>query len=81
MSILCLVMYVLCIYAVKLLSGFFGTRSGFFGENRLATLVSSSTLKTISGKLLKTGYVKLKRRKAVVSAYYIYVCEDCVKRV
>jgi len=41
MSILCLVMHVLCVYAVKLLSGFFGTRSGFFGENRLATLQSS----------------------------------------
>jgi len=26
-----------------------------------------------------TGYVKLKRSKAVVSVYYIYVCADCVK--
>jgi len=53
----------------------------FFGENGLATLVSSSTLKTFSLKVLKTGYVKLKRRKAVVSVYYICVCEDCVKTV
>jgi len=27
------------------------------------------------------SYVKLKRRKAVVSVYHIYVCEDCVKTV
>jgi len=31
--------------------------------------------------LLKTDYVKLKRRKAIVSVYYIYVCEDYVKTV
>jgi len=30
---------------------------------------------------IKTVYVKLKRRKAVVSVYYICVCEDCVKTV
>ena len=48
----------------------------FFGENRLGTLVSSSTLKTFTWKLLKTGYVKVKRRKAVVSVYYMYVCEE-----
>ena len=29
----------------------------------------------------ETGYVKLKRRKAVVSVYLIYVCADCVKTV
>jgi len=27
-----------CVYVVRLLPGFFGTRSGFFGEDRLATL-------------------------------------------
>jgi len=32
-------------------------------------------------KAAKTVYVKLKRRKAVVSVYYIYVCENCVKTV
>jgi len=34
-------MHVLCVYVLKLLSGifcFFGTRSGFFGKDRLATL-------------------------------------------
>ena len=39
MSILCVVVHVLCLYASKLLSGFFGTRSGIFGEGRLATLL------------------------------------------
>jgi len=29
----------------------------------------------------KTVYVKLKRSKAVVSVYYIYVCEDCGRTV
>jgi len=33
-----LVMLVLCVYLLGLLSGFFGTRSGFCSENRLATL-------------------------------------------
>jgi len=31
--------------------------------------------------MLKTVYVKLKRRKAVVSVYYICVAGDCVKTV
>ena len=35
------VVHALCVYASKLLSGFFGTRSGFFGEDRLATLLRS----------------------------------------
>ena len=42
MSILWLIMHVSCvgyIYALKLLSGFFWTRSDFFGEDRLATLL------------------------------------------
>jgi len=30
MSILCLVMLVLCVYVLRLLSGFFGTSSAFF---------------------------------------------------
>jgi len=30
MSILCLITHVLCVSVLKLLSGFFGTRSGFF---------------------------------------------------
>jgi len=52
MSILCLVMHVLCVYAVKLLSGIFWLflRHGlaFSGENRLATLqcVDLTTKKT-----------------------------------
>jgi len=41
--ILCVVVHVLCVYASKLLSGFFGTRSGFFGEDRLAILLCSLT--------------------------------------
>ena len=41
MTILCAVVHALCIYASKLLSGFFGTRSGFFGEGRLVTLLCS----------------------------------------
>jgi len=41
MSIVCLVTHVLCLYALKLLSGFFGTRSGFFGENWMATLLQN----------------------------------------
>ena len=41
MSILCVVVHVLCVYASKLISGFFGTRSGFFGEDRLETLLCS----------------------------------------
>jgi len=32
-------MHILCVNALKLLSVFFGTRSGFFGEDRLATLL------------------------------------------
>jgi len=28
-----------------------------------------------------TVYVKLKRKKAVLSVYHIYACEDCVKTV
>ena len=44
MSILCVVVHVLCVYASKLLSDFFGTRSGFFfGEDRLARLLCSLT--------------------------------------
>jgi len=56
MSVLCLVMHVLCVYALKLLSGFFcffgdffvwfcffGDRSGFFGEYWLATALACST--------------------------------------
>jgi len=31
--------------------------------------------------LLKTGYAKLKRRKAIGSVYHIYVCADCIKTV
>jgi len=39
MSILRLVMHVLCVFALKLLSGFFWEKDlAFFGENRLATL-------------------------------------------
>jgi len=41
MSILCVVVHVLCVYVSKLISGFFGTRSGFFGEDRLETLLCS----------------------------------------
>ena len=41
-SILCLVMHVLCVYALKRLSGFFGTWSGFFGEDSLATLTMTT---------------------------------------
>ena len=41
MSTLYVVVHVLCVYAPKLLSGFFGRRSGFFGEDRLATLLCS----------------------------------------
>jgi len=34
--------YDMCIlYVLRLLSGFFGTRSGFFDEDRLATLSST----------------------------------------
>jgi len=43
MSILCVVVHVLCVYASKLLSGFFcfflGQGLAFFGENRLASLL------------------------------------------
>ena len=39
MSVLCLVMHVLCVYASKLLSGFLGQGLAFFGEDRLATLL------------------------------------------
>jgi len=41
MSILCVVVNVLCIYASKLLSDFFGQGLAFFGEDRLATLLCS----------------------------------------
>jgi len=44
MSILCLVMHILCVHALKLLSGFSGTMSGVFGEDRLATLSFSPSL-------------------------------------
>jgi len=46
-SILCLVMHVLCVYLLKLLYGSFGTRSGFFGEDRLATLESRLSLSVV----------------------------------
>ena len=39
MSVLCLIRHILCVNALKLLSSFFGTKSDFFGEDRLATLV------------------------------------------
>jgi len=40
-SILCVVVHVLCVYASKLLSGFLGQGMAFFGEDRLATLLCS----------------------------------------
>jgi len=50
MSILSVVVHVLCVYASKLLSGFFGTRYGFFGEDRLATLLCS-----LADSILQSG--------------------------
>jgi len=45
-SVLCLVMHILCVNALKLLSGlfwhFWGQDLAFFGEYRLATLVPQS---------------------------------------
>jgi len=37
-------MHVLYVYALKLLSGFFGTRSGLFDEDKLATLAKIAFL-------------------------------------
>jgi len=39
MSILCLVTHVLCVIALKLLSGFFEDKVWLFDEERLATLM------------------------------------------
>jgi len=47
MSILCLVMHVLCVYAVKLLTGIFclfWDTVCFFGEKRLATFLLNADL-------------------------------------
>jgi len=41
MSILCVVVHVLCLYASKVLSVFLGQGLTFFGEDRLATLFCS----------------------------------------
>jgi len=41
----------------------------------------SINVENVFVKAATTGYVKLKRRKGVVSVYYIYVCADCVKTV
>jgi len=45
MSIMCLVMHVLCVYVLKLLSGFFGTRSGFFSEVGIPAAGQHDTLR------------------------------------
>jgi len=48
MSILRLVMHVLCVFALKVLSGFFWEKDlAFFGENRLATLAKGQNLRKL----------------------------------
>jgi len=42
MSILCVVVHVLCVYASKTSTWLLVTRSGFFGEDRLVTLLASA---------------------------------------
>jgi len=41
MSVLCLVMHVLCVYVLNFYMDFLGQSLGFFGEDRLATLMAT----------------------------------------
>jgi len=63
MYILCLVMRVLCLYAFKLLSGFFGQGLALLGEDRLATLryisASCCAARTILSKTLSVWHYSI----------------------
>ena len=50
-------MHVLCVCVLRELSGFLGTRSGFFGEDRLATLLNSKHSRTsFSTHIISTSF-------------------------